>query len=105
MRLIFKFYFISVIILKQKHFYFLVAMDRLQELEQNITRAQNDVDRFKTLLSQARQQGRSQETILYLLREVRDANVELVEAISAHRRELDRQNNRMEFAISKLRKK
>ena len=80
-------------------------MDRLQELEQNITRAQNDVDRFKMLLSQARQQGRSQETIIYLLREVRDANVELVEAIRAHRRELDRQNTRMEFAISKMKKK
>jgi hypothetical protein len=91
--------------LKQKHFYFLVAMDGLDELEQNITRAQNDVEQFKMLLSQARQQGRSQDTITNLLREVRDAQVELVEAMRAHRREMDRQNARMEFAISKMRKK
>ena len=80
-------------------------MDRLDELEQNITRAQNDVERFKMLLSQARQQGWSQETITNLLREVRDAQVELVEAMRASRREMDRQNARMEFAISKMRKK
>ncbi len=80
-------------------------MDGLDELEQNITRAQNDVEQFKMLLSQARQQGRSQDTITNLLREVRDAQVELVEAMRAHRREMDRQNARMEFAISKMRKK
>ena len=80
-------------------------MDRLDELEQNITRAQSDVERFKMLLSQARQQGRSQDKITNLLREVRDAQVELVEAMRASRREMDRQNARMEFAISKMRKK
>ena len=80
-------------------------MDCLEELENNITRAQNDLGRFEILLSEARQQGRSQDTINNLLREVRDANVELLEAISASRREMDRQNARMEFAISKMRKK
>ena len=80
-------------------------MDRLDELEQNITRAQNDLERFQTLLSEARQQGWSQDTINNLLREVRDANAELLEAMRASRREMDRQNARMEFALSKMKKK
>ncbi len=80
-------------------------MDRLDELEQNITRAQNNLERFQTLLSEARQQGRSQDTINNLLREVRDANVELLEAMRASQREMDRQNARMEFALSKMKKK
>ncbi len=79
-------------------------MDCLEELENNITRAQNDLGRFEILLSEARQQGRSQDTIDNLLREVRDAQVELLEAMRARRREMDRQSARMEFAISKINK-
>ena len=92
-------------ILKQKHIYFLVAMDREQELTNNMIRANNEIETIHFLLSQARQQGRSQATIDNLSRELRDAEVELIEAMRALHEELDRQNNRMEFAISKLRKK
>jgi hypothetical protein len=45
------FHFILVIILKQKHFHFLVAMDREQELTNNIIRANNEIEQIQVLLS------------------------------------------------------
>ncbi len=79
-------------------------MDRLEELANNITRAQNDLGQIEILLSEARQQGRSQDTIDNLSREFRDAQVELLEAMRARPREMDRQNARMQFALTKIKK-
>jgi hypothetical protein len=55
--------------LKQKHSDFLVAMDREQELTNNIICANNEIEQIKVLLSEARQQGRSQDKIDNLSRE------------------------------------
>jgi hypothetical protein len=92
-------------ILKQKHIHFLVAMDREQELTNNMIRANNEIETIHFLLSQARQQGRSQATIDNLSRELRDAEVELIEAMRALHEELDLQNQRMEFALQQLNSK
>ena len=94
--------FSLVMILKQKNIHFLVAMDREQELTNNMIRANNEIETIHFLLSQARQQGRSQATIDNLSRELRDAEVELIEAMRALHEELDLQNQRMEFALQQL---
>ncbi len=88
--------------MKQKHFHFLVAMDCEQELTNNIIRADNEIEQIHFLLSQARQQGQSQATIDNLSRELRDAEVELLEAMRALNDELNLQNARMEFALQQL---
>ncbi len=88
--------------MKQKYFHFLVAMDRDQELTNNIIRANNEIEQIQVSLSEARQQGRSQDTIENLSRELRDAEVELLEAMRALHDELDLQNERMEFALQQL---
>ncbi len=77
-------------------------MEREEELTNNITRAQNDLEQIQILLSETRQQGQSQATINNLLRELRDAEVELLEAMKALQREIDCQNARMEFVLKQL---
>jgi hypothetical protein len=74
-------------------------MNRLEELANNIPRAHNELGQIEISLSEARQQGRSQDTMDNLSREFRDAQVELLEAMRARRKEMDCQNARMEFAL------